>query len=80
MFNFSTNASLEFLLETNLSYNNEMDPTPISLSIGDLHMPSSSTERVHSSDPEDEPCMSQQSGYQVFLWGRTGWQQCSARW
>ena len=67
MFNFSTNASLEFLIETNLSCNNEMDPTPNSLSIGDLHMLSSSTERVHGSDPEDEPCMLQKSGYQVFL-------------
>ena len=67
MFNFSTDASLEFLLETNLSCNNEMDPTPISLSIGDLHMPSSSTEKVHGSDSDDVPCMLQKSGCQVFL-------------
>ena len=67
MFNFSTNASLEFLLETNLSCNNEMDPTPISLSIGDLRMPSSWTERVHGPGPDDEPYMLQKSGQQVFL-------------
>lgn len=67
MFHFSTDASSEFLLETNISCNNEMDPTPVSLPIGDLRMPSSWTVRVHGPDPDDEPYMLQKSGQQVFL-------------
>lgn len=74
MFNFSTDASSEFFLEANLWCNNQIDPTPISISIGDLHMPFSSTERVHGRDPEHEPYLLQNSGHQVFSWRRTGWQ------